>query len=122
MAKSLTMTSNSHLLSSIYNKKVEISEVKKEIIAIKLIFPSIKKKQAVQLDQLISLDELANMLREYSIVYPKEKLIKIFKFIEIPDALSFSLIDFEKYLNNCKILSYEMTSDDIISAFHQLKK
>ena len=101
--------------------KVELGQVEKEVKGIKIILPDLIYKHRTTLDQMISLDELVKILREYSIAYPKFKIQQILNFIEIQNINAFSLNDFNRQMNNCKILSSEMTSEDILETFKKIK-
>jgi len=105
----------------ILERTIELEDVYKEIKAIKIIYNQIKAKQVNTYDQRISLTEFINVLREFSVVLPKEKVLKILAFIEIPNFQAFSLKDFENYLNKCKILSVELSSEEIVSDYKKLK-
>lgn len=117
-------SSMNNLLNSnniIYNKKVQLADVQRELKTIKIVSQKIITKNSTRLDQNISLNELSNILREFSIVFPEVKLNKIINFLEIPNGKAFTLNDFFTRLQMCKILSSEMTSDDIIAAYEQLR-
>ena len=81
----------------------------------------IKKNFETELDQLISLNELCNKLRKYDIVYSKSKIGEILKYIGIDDMNQFSLRDFIQRMNLCRILSKELTTEDILDEFYKLK-
>lgn len=65
------------------DQKVELKDVQHEIRTIKSVFALIKQSNATTMEQNISHAEFARMLREYNIVYPKEKLFKILSFLDI---------------------------------------
>ncbi len=111
-----TTASNGLLL-----KKIQLEEVSKEIKTIKIIIDKIKAKNGTKLDQIISFSEFVNILREFSIVFPKEKLEKILIFIEISQISSFSLNEFISKLFACKILSSEMNTEEILVIIRKLK-
>ena len=72
------------------------------------------------LEQNISQSEFARILREYNIVYPKEKLFKILTYLDIM-PLSFNLRELIVKMDQCKIIFNEITSDDIVSTTNTLK-
>jgi Ca2+-binding EF-hand superfamily protein len=72
------------------------------------------------MDQIISYNELANILREFSIVIPLDKINQILTFIEV-NRNNFTLNDISNGLKKCKILASEVTTEEIISIFNKLK-
>jgi Ca2+-binding EF-hand superfamily protein len=72
------------------------------------------------MDQSISMNELAKILRDFSIVIPIEKINQILSYIEV-NKNAFSLNDISNGLKKCKILASEISSDEIISIFQKLK-
>lgn len=72
------------------------------------------------MDQIISYNELANILRDFSIVIPLDKINQILTYIEV-NRHNFTLNDISNGLKKCKILSSEITSDEIIGIFNKLK-
>ena len=115
-----TKTINSTKNKEKPNKKVNLEEVKTEIITIKTTTSNIKDKYSVRLGQIISSYEFCNILKEFSIVYPHDKIIDILNFLEL-DPRFFTLIDFFKNLDNCKILVNETLTEDIVKAIKQIK-
>ena len=106
---------------NINNQEIELSNVVKEMKSIKLILHLLQKENETELDQLISLNELCNKLRKYDIVYSKDKIGEILKYIGIGDIYQFSLRDFILRMNLCKIISKELRTEDILSEFNKLK-
>ena len=106
---------------NINNQEIELSNVVKEMKSIKLILHLLQKENETELDQLISLNELCNKLRKYDIVYSKDKIGEILKYIGIWDIFQFSLRDFILRMNLCKIISKELRTEDILSEFNKLK-
>lgn len=102
------------------NKEISLDQVKSEIITIKTIFPRFKDKFAVRMNQVVCSLEFSNMLREFSIVYPIDKINEILYFLEL-EPNYFSLKDFMTNLNNCKILVSETLTDDIIKLIKRIK-
>jgi len=72
------------------------------------------------MDQTISYNELAKILRDFSIVIPMDKIHQILIYIEV-NKDAFSLNDISNGLKKCKILASETSSDEIIAIFFRLK-
>ena len=102
-------------------QEVNLSSVVKEMKSIKLILELLMKKYRTELDQLISINEFCNKLRNFDIVYTKSKIGEILKYIGIEDIYSFSLREFNDKMNLCKIISKELSSEDIIAELKKLK-
>ena len=106
---------------NIKKQEVDLSSVVKEMKSIKLILNLIEKDFITQLDQNISLNELCNKLRQYDIIYPKNKIGEIIQYIGIENINKFSLREFIQKMNKCRIINKELTTEDIINAFNKLK-
>ena len=106
---------------NINNIEVKLSSVVNEMKSIKLILDNLMKKYTTELDQLISLNELCNKLRTFDIVYTKNKIGEILRYIGIQNLNSFSLREFNERMKLCKIISKELSSEEIISEFKKLK-
>jgi Ca2+-binding EF-hand superfamily protein len=119
--KNLRNSTNQLNSSSIYSRKTELSEVSKEIKVIKLILPKINSKFSTTKDQNISYIEFSNVLREFLVIYPEDKILKILNFIEITNPKAFNIIELNEKLNKCKIMANEISSEEIISAFGKIK-
>lgn len=102
-------------------KRKEIDNVRKELNVLNALLPELKYKYRTCLAQNISYQEFMNILANYSIIYPKEKILSILKFLEIENILAFNLIEFETNLKKSKILSTQMETEDIIKTFNKLK-
>ena len=72
------------------------------------------------MDQTISLNEFSKILRDFSIVIPREKINQLLIYIEIK-PFNFSLNEFNRNLQNCKILASEISSDETINIYIKLK-
>jgi Ca2+-binding EF-hand superfamily protein len=72
------------------------------------------------MDQIISYNELAKILRDFSIVIPNEKINQILTYIEV-NKNSFSLNDISNGLKKCKILASETSTEEIIKIINRLK-
>ena len=106
---------------NINNQEVELSNVVQEMKSIKLVLNLVEKGFKTELDQLISVNELCNKLRQYDIVYSRSKIGEILKYIGVDDIYQFSLREFIEKMNKCKILCKELSTEDIISEFNKLK-
>ena len=82
--------------------------VKKNIKQLNFLYdviPRLKNKFSNSLDQIISLNELLHILKDYyEIYYQKEDLEEILKFIEIENIQYFSLREFIDKINLCKLM------------------
>jgi len=99
---------------------VEIDDVKNEIKTIKSISDKIKIKNATRMDQTISSNEFSKILRDFSIVIPIEKINQLLSYIEI-NPFTFTLNEFNKNLQKCKILASEITTEETINIYIKLK-
>ena len=100
--------------------ETNLNNVKPELITIKSIAQKIKEKNAIMMNQIISSIEFMNILRNYSVVYPHNKIIQVLNYLELEPKF-FTLSNFFKKLDNCKILTSETLTDDIINAIKQIK-
>ena len=107
--------------TNINMQKVNLNSVVKEMKSIKLVLDLIMKKYRTELDQPISINELCNKLRSFDIVYTKDKIAEILRYIGIEDISSFSLREFNDRMNLCKIINKELSSEEIMSEFKKLK-
>jgi len=107
-------------VKTVFEKKVEIDDIKNEIKTIKLIFDKIKQKNITRMEQTVSSNEFSNILRDFSIVIPNEKINQLLTYLEI-NPFSFSLKEFHQNLQRCKILASEITTDETIGIFIKLK-
>lgn len=105
---------------SLNTKNISLEEVKTEVITIKTVAGNIKDRYSVRLGQIISDREFASILRDFSIIYPLEKIDDILVFLEL-DPRFFTLINFFKNLDNCKILVNETLTNDIVKAIKKIK-
>lgn len=100
--------------------KVDLKDVQNEIRTIKSIFSNIKQTYHNTLEQNLSQGEFSRILREFSIVYPKDKLFKILNYLSI-NPYSFSLKELSEKMDECKIVFNEITSEDITSSLNTIK-
>ena len=113
------------------NLKILISEVEKEIMSIKLVLDEImvNKKahmNSVELEKFLDNDNEINyidfiqLLRVFGITYPREKVLKILKFIKIENPLKMTLNILNNKFNQCKISSSEMTNYELEEALNKI--
>ena len=111
------------------NLRINISEVENEIMSIKTILEDLvihKKniKNSLKYDKFMNNDEEINysdfikLLKVYSISYPEDKIIKILKFINVPNPQKMTLNLLNSKFNQCKITSSEMTDAEIEEALN----
>ena len=106
---------------NIKRQEIELNNVAKEMKSIKLILNLMEKHYITELDQYISLNELVNKLRQYDIVYAKNKIGEILQYIGIENKEKFSLREFIQKMNSCRIINKELTTEDILNEFKKLK-
>jgi phosphotransferase system IIB component len=112
--------STANLNKTINDKKAQLEEVIREIKSIKIIYPQLKRSFSTSMDQNMSINEFANILRGFSIVYPKQKLEKIISYLEL-NPQGFSMQDFDTHIKKCKILASELISEEVIGYYKRLK-
>ena len=105
---------------TIFEKKVELDEIKNEIKTIKLVIEKIKLKNSTRMDQIITSNELSKILKDFTIAFPIEKINQILIYLEL-NPLSFNISDFCQNLKTCKILGREICTDEIITIILKLK-
>ena len=99
----------------IHNKKTEINNVKKEIQLVEALIPKLTIQYRNSLEQNISYNEFMNILSQYNIAFPKEKIIQILNFLDIPNINAFSLNNLIFCFKNTKIVK----ADSLISSKHE---
>ena len=91
----------------------------KELNFLSDLIPELKIKYATSLEQIININELLHILKDYyEIYYQKEDLEEILKFIEIKNIENFSLREFIDKINLCKLI--EKNND--LSQFSKILK
>ena len=111
------------------NMRVKISEVENEILSIKLILEDainykknlmnyLKYEKFLNNDKEINYFDFMELLKAYSITYPEEKILKILKFVNIPNPQKMTLNIINKQFKECKITSSEMTDLEIEEALN----
>ena len=113
------------------NMKIPIIEVENEINTIKLIFGEVMNHKETHFKSA-DLDIFKNnnypltyldfirLLKVFNITYPKDKILKILKFMNIENPLKMTLNILNDKLNKCKISSYEMTSQELENALKEI--
>ena len=113
------------------NMSVPIVEVEKEINTIKLIFDEVMHHKqthfkSADLDIFkddnypINYMDFIRLLKVFNITYPRDKILKILKFMNIENPLKMTLNIINDKLIKCKISSYEMSSQDLENALKDI--
>ena len=113
------------------NLKVPIVDVENEINTIKLIFDEVMHHKATHFrsadlekfrddNNVLNYIDFIQLLKVFNITYPKDKIIKILKFIGIENPLKMTLNIINDKLKKCKITTYDMTSDDLEKALRNI--
>ena len=113
------------------NLKVSVADVENEINAIKIIFDeamghkktyfrSANLEKFLDNNNPININDFMQMLKVFNITYPKDKILRILKFIKIENPQNMTLNILNDKLHQCKISSYEMLSDDLEYALKDL--
>lgn len=72
------------------------------------------------MDQTISSNEFAKILRDFSIIIPREKINQLLSYLDL-NPFTFSLSEFDLKLQKCKILASEISTEETINIFIKLK-
>ena len=91
------------------NRQKETEEYRQRLSTIVTLLPELKRKYYISLDQNMSYEEFMNVLKKYDVFYPKDLIISLLNFLDIPDINSFSLREFESHVKACIILGAEIT-------------
>ena len=91
------------------NRQKETEEYRQRLSTIVTLLPELKRKFYISLDQNMSYKEFMNILKKYDVFYPKDLIISLLNFLDIPDINSFSLREFESHVKACIILGAEIT-------------
>ena len=113
------------------NMRVPIVEVEKEINTIKLIFDEVmhhKETHFKSADLDIFKDnnyplnyfDFIRLLKVFNITYPRDKILKILKFMSIENPMKMTLNNINDKLIKCKISSYEMTGEELECALKDI--
>jgi len=103
------------------DKQKIIERNKKEILFISGLIPEIKIKYATFLDQNINSGELIRILNKYDLLYEKEKIEEILKFIEVKDINTFCLREFINKIQLCKLISTSIDRSEFSIILNQIK-
>ena len=113
------------------NLKVPVVDVEKEINTIKLIFDEVMHHKATHFrsadlekfkddNNIIDYIDFIQLLKVFNITYPKDKILKILKFMRIENPQKMTLNIINDKLIKCKISTYEMSSDDLEQALRDI--
>ena len=91
------------------NRQRETEECRLRLATIVTLLPELKRKYYISLDQNMSYEEFMNILKKYDISYPKDLIISLLNFLDIPDYNAFSLREFDSHVKACKILTAEIS-------------
>ena len=105
----------------ILNSQINIDEIKSMINTIKSILPDLRQKYLTSISQNISSFELLNILKKYTISYPKNDLDSLLNFIGIKDVQAFSLEDFMFFIKKCKVAETKFNKKDLNPIIDKLK-
>ena len=97
----------------LFNRQRENDFNKKKLQTIINLLPEIRRKYFIALDQKISCEEFLNILKNYSISYPKSTIESLLIFLGIPDINAFSLREFEKQVKYCKIITTSLEFSEL---------
>ena len=111
--------------------RIPILEVENEINTIKIIFDEVMNHKethfkSADLDIFkddnypINYKDFIRLLKVFNITYPKDKILKILKFINIENPLRMTLNIINDKLIKCKISSYEMSSKELELALKEI--
>ena len=95
------------------NRQKETEECRKNLSTIVTILPELKRKYFISLDQNMNYEEFMNILRNHNIHYPKDTIISLLNFLEIPNINAFSLRDLDLRIKSCNILRAEIGVEQI---------
>ena len=105
--------------SIFYQEQKFIEKNVKELNFLSDLIPTLKKRFATSLEQIISIDEFLHILKDYyEIYYQKEDFEELLKFIEIKNINNFSLQEFINKINLCKLIN----KNNDLSQFSQILK
>ena len=103
------------------DKQKIIERNKKEILFITGLIPEIKNKYATFLDQNINSGELIRILNKHDLLYEKEKIDEILRFIEVKDINNFCLREFINKIQLCKLISTSIDRSEFSVILNQIK-
>ena len=103
------------------NRQKETEECRLRLSTIVNLLPELKRKYFISLDQKISYEEFINVLKKYDIFYPKDIIISLLNFLDIPDINAFTLREFDLHVKSCKILLADITVNKLNEIMKKLK-
>ena len=103
------------------DKQRTIERNKKELLFISGLIPEIKNKYETSLDQNINTGELMRILKNYELIYIKEKLEEFLKFIGIKNLERFSLREFIHSIHSCKLVNVSIDISEFGIILNQIK-
>ena len=86
------------------NRQKETEECRLRLSTIVTLLPELKRKYYISYDQNMSYKEFINILKKYDVSYPKDLIISLLNFLDIPNINAFSLREFDSHVKACKIL------------------
>ena len=107
--KSANINLNKSANNFFSNRQKETEECRQRLRTIVSLLPELRRKYYISLDQNISYEEFMNVLKKYDISYPRDIIISLLNFLDIPDINSFSIREFESHVKACVILGAEIT-------------
>ena len=105
----------------LFNRQKETEINKKKLSTIINLLPELRRKYFTSLDQKISCEEFLNILKNYSISYPKKTIESILIFLGIIDIDAFSLREFEKQVRYCKIITTSLEFSELNEIMKNLR-
>ena len=91
------------------NRQKETEECRQRLATIVTLLPELQRKYYISLDQNMSYEEFMNILKKYDLSYPKDIIISLLNFLDIPDINAFSIREFTNRMKACKILGTTIT-------------
>ena len=104
-----------------FTANINIDEIKSMINNIRSIIPDLRQKYSISISQNISSFELLNILKKYSISYPKPEIDSLLNFIGIKDVKGFSLEEFIFFIKKCKVAETKYNRSDLQPIIENLK-
>ena len=105
----------------LFNRQRENDFNKKKLTTIINLLPEIRRKYYISLDQKMSCEEFLNILKNYSISYPKSTIESLLIFLGIQDISAFSLREFEKQVKYCKIITTSLEFSELNEIMKNLR-
>ena len=103
------------------NRQRETEECRLRLSTIANVLPDLKRDYFISLDQKISYIEFISILKKYDISYPKDIIISLLNFLDIPDINAFTLREFVLHVKACRILMAEITLEKLNEIMKKLR-